>query len=226
MASKKEILKNITNYTPEEIADAVRSGIVSMYELGKNTEGAFTPLLRKRVKELLEQAPMPIVENDKENVSEIENSVISDSPTTEDISIPDELEITPIAEESPSLIKEDPQKTQDNSENKPGMFRNPFSFSGRIRRTEYGLSMIICFVINVFMQGIVGVAAESDAASASLILYLIMLVPYFWFIWAQGAKRCHDRGNSGWYQIIPFYGLWMLFAEGEIGTNEYGNSPK
>lgn len=53
-----------------------------------------------------------------------------------------------------------------------------------------------------------------------------MLVPYFWFIWAQGAKRCHDRGNSGWFQIIPFYGLWMLFAEGETGTNEYGNSPK
>lgn len=179
MASKKEILKNITNYTPEEIADAVRSGVVSMYELGKNTEGAFTPLLRKRVKELLEQTPMPTVENDKENVSEIENSVISDSSTTEDLSIPDELEITPITEELPSLIKEDPQTPQDNTENKPGMFRNPFSFSGRIRRTEYGLSMIICFVINLFMQGIVGVAAESDAASALLILYLIMLVPYF-----------------------------------------------
>lgn len=142
------------------------------------------------------------------------------------MSIPDELEITPITEELPSLIKEDPQTPQDNTENKPSMFRNPFSFSGRIRRTEYGLSMIICFVINLFMQGIVGVAAESDAASALLILYLIMLVPYFWFIWAQGAKRCHDRGNSGWFQIIPFYGLWMLFAEGETGTNEYGNSPK
>lgn len=76
------------------------------------------------------------------------------------------------------------------------------------------------------MQGIVNVAAESDAASALLILYLIMLIPYLWFIWAQGAKRCHDRGNSGWFQIIPFYGLWMLFAEGEVGTNEYGNSPK
>lgn len=226
MASKKELLKNITNYTPEEIADAVRSGIVSMYELGKDTEGAFTPLLRKRVKELLEQAPMPTVENDKEDVSEIEKSAVSDSSTTEDISIPDELEIAPIAEELPSLIKEDTQTTQDSIENKPSMFRNPFSFSGRIRRTEYGLSMIICFVINLFMQGIVGIAAESDAASALLILYLIMLIPYFWFIWAQGAKRCHDRGNSGWYQIIPFYSLWMLFAEGETGTNEYGNSPK
>lgn len=224
MASKKELLKNITNYTPEEIADAVRSGIVSMYELGKDTEGAFTPLLRKRVKELLEQAPMPTVENDKEDVSEIEKSAVSDSSTTEDISIPDELEIAPIAEELPSLIKEDTQTTQDGFENKPSMFRNPFSFSGRIRRTEYGLSMIICFVINLFMQGIVGIAAESDAASALLIL--IMLIPYFWFIWAQGAKRCHDRGNSGWYQIIPFYRLWMLFAEGETGTNEYGNSPK
>lgn len=53
-----------------------------------------------------------------------------------------------------------------------------------------------------------------------------MLVPYCWFIWAQGAKRCHDRGNSGWYQIIPFYGFWMLFAEGETTANEYGNSPK
>lgn len=226
MASKKELLKNITNYTPEEIADAVRSGIVSMYELGKDTEGTFTPLLRKRVKELLEQAPMPTVENDKEDVSEIEKSAVSDSSTTEDISIPDELEIAPIAEELPSLIKEDTQTTQDSIENKPSMFRNPFSFSGRIRRTEYGLSMIICFVINLFMQGIVGIAAESDAASALLILYLIMLIPYFWFIWAQGAKRCHDRGNSGWYQIIPFYSLWMLFAEGETGTNEYGNSPK
>ena len=34
MVSKKEILKNITNYSPEEIADAVRAGVVSMYELG------------------------------------------------------------------------------------------------------------------------------------------------------------------------------------------------
>ncbi len=226
MVSKKEILKNITNYSPEEIADAVRAGVVSMYELGKDTEGAFTPLLKKRVKELLEQAPMPIVKNDKEDVTKIEESVISDSSETEDMSIPDELEISPIAEEMASQIKEEPQATQTNIEVKPGMFRNPFSFSGRIRRTEYGLSMIICFVINLFMQGIVVFAAESDAASTLLILYLIMLVPYCWFIWAQGAKRCHDRGNSGWYQIIPFYGFWMLFAEGETTANEYGNSPK
>ena len=196
-----------------------------MYELGKDTEGAFTPLLKKRVKELLEQTPMPIAANNKEDISDTENPVISTSPS-EVTSTPDELEVINIEEDSSSPIQVEPQVGQTNIETKPGMFRNPFSFTGRIRRTEYGLSMIICFFINLFMQGIVNVAAESDAASALLILYLIMLIPYLWFIWAQGAKRCHDRGNSGWFQIIPFYGLWMLFAEGEVGTNEYGNSPK
>ena len=54
----------------------------------------------------------------------------------------------------------------------------------------------------------------------------LLLIPVYWFTWAQGAKRCHDRGNSGWFQIIPFYGLWMLFGDGEIGDNEYGSNPK
>jgi uncharacterized membrane protein YhaH (DUF805 family) len=47
-----------------------------------------------------------------------------------------------------------------------------------------------------------------------------------WFLWAQNAKRCHDRGNSGWYQLIPFYFLVLLFGDGEEGENEYGDNPK
>jgi len=52
-------------------------------------------------------------------------------------------------------------------------------------------------------------------------------IPMLWFLWAQGAKRCHDIGHSGWYQIIPFYMLWMIFAKGEEGIqNKYGVNPK
>ena len=56
--------------------------------------------------------------------------------------------------------------------------------------------------------------------------YLIVMVLGFWFMTAQGAKRCHDRNNSGWYQFIPLYGLWMLFADGDVGENDYGPDPK
>lgn len=59
-----------------------------------------------------------------------------------------------------------------------------------------------------------------------LILIYLVYIPLIWFLIAQGAKRSHDRGNSGWYQIIPFYGLWLLFADSESGKNEYGLNPK
>ncbi|WP_090153857.1 DUF805 domain-containing protein [Dyadobacter soli] len=58
------------------------------------------------------------------------------------------------------------------------------------------------------------------------ILQLIILIPLFWFLLNQAAKRSHDRNNIGWFQIIPFYYLWMLFARGDPGENDFGPSPK
>ena len=103
---------------------------------------------------------------------------------------------------------------------KQRMFSNPFSFYGRIRRTEYGLSFIIAYIYAIVIGLFVGAANGSEG-----IMYLF-LIPDYWFIWAQGAKRCHDRDNSGWYQIIPFYGLWMLFGDGDAYENSYGPDPK
>jgi uncharacterized membrane protein YhaH (DUF805 family) len=100
------------------------------------------------------------------------------------------------------------------------MFKNPFSFKGRIRRTEFGLSSLIYYLI-IYTPDFMGISEEDYA-----IPYLVILVPLIWFFLAQGAKRCHDRGNSGWYQIIPFYSLWMLFADSDFGPNEYGDNPK
>jgi uncharacterized membrane protein YhaH (DUF805 family) len=100
------------------------------------------------------------------------------------------------------------------------MFKNPFSFEGRIRRTEYGLS-IIFYLLGAFIVGlIIGFSGMPPA-----MMYLFLL-PIYWFMLAQGAKRCHDLGNNGWWQIIPFYGLWMLFAKGDLGDNKYGVNPK
>ena len=61
MVSRKELLKNIQSYSPEEIADAIRAGIVTLYELGHDTEGQFTPLLKKQVKDILARPVTPHV---------------------------------------------------------------------------------------------------------------------------------------------------------------------
>lgn len=54
----------------------------------------------------------------------------------------------------------------------------------------------------------------------------IVYIPLSWFIFAQGAKRCHDKGVNGWWQLLPFYGLILLFYKGDEGENEYGADPK
>jgi uncharacterized membrane protein YhaH (DUF805 family) len=87
------------------------------------------------------------------------------------------------------------------------MFKNVFSINGRIRRTEYGISIIIATFINVLTFGV------------GIFFTLPVMI-------LQGAKRCHDLGNSGWYQLIPFYGLFLLFQDGEKGPNKYGENPK
>ena len=101
------------------------------------------------------------------------------------------------------------------------MFKKPFSFNGRIRRLEYGLSylMYVTFLV------IFSLLTKTDPAEPSL-LYFLVALPLLWFLLAQGSKRCHDRGNSGWWQLIPFYILWMVFADSENGENGYGLNPK
>ena len=101
------------------------------------------------------------------------------------------------------------------------MFDKPFTFEGRIRRLEYGLSIIIYIIVYLFFSNIITSMGEE-----ALVLYFLILIPALWFIWAQGAKRCHDLGDSGWYQLIPFYGFLLLFREGEAGENRYGDNPK
>ncbi len=101
------------------------------------------------------------------------------------------------------------------------MFKNPFSFNGRIRRTEFGVSVLLCYGLNAVLSGI----PRGGDGSAGIAV-LLLLVPVLWFLWAQGAKRCHDIGQSGWFQVIPFYGIWMLFARGNAGANRFGDDPK
>lgn len=105
------------------------------------------------------------------------------------------------------------------------LFAHPFSFKGRIRRLEYGLTYVISFLYQLPMELMPENTVE-DGWVAFSVIWLLLFIPFIFFVLAQNTKRCHDLGHSGWWQLIPFYGLWLLFSEGEAGSNKYGNNPK
>ena len=111
-------------------------------------------------------------------------------------------------------------------EDKQRMFQNPFSAKGRIRRLEYGLSYLIYVAYYYTIVLILALSGILEDVNWSFLIIFLLLIPAYWFLIAQGAKRCHDRGNSGWFQLVPFYAFWMLFAGSDYGENEYGFNPK
>ena len=43
---------------------------------------------------------------------------------------------------------------------------------------------------------------------------------------AVAVRRIHDSGKSGWFYLVPFYNLYLLIKEGDLGLNKYGSNPK
>ena len=102
------------------------------------------------------------------------------------------------------------------------MFKNPFSFKGRIRRKEYITSFMIVRILGIIFC----LLNIDDAKGVIRLVYVIVIVAIIWIQLAQATKRCHDRNNSRWFQLIPFYDFWLLFADGYKQKNQYGPSPK
>lgn len=243
MNRKKDILTNLREYSSDQIVEAINDGVVTLYELSKS--GNLTPLMRRRIEEKLGNGTSDAVDkevhsqesmqldNEKTPVNKVE--VPSDYEETENedekenVTVPEvvipEAVIEPVeqASEYPANTEEQEQPVYDEEPSNRGMFKRPFSFHGRIRRLEYGLSILLFYLYAFIIGAILGVITNGNLSEGSI---YISLIPGYWFLWAQGAKRCHDRNNSGWYQIIPFYGLWMLFADGDEGENDYGDNPK
>ena len=106
---------------------------------------------------------------------------------------------------------------------KQSLFAHPFSFKGRIRRLEFGLSYILYILLAVC------IGALSDEAP----VLGLFAIPLIWFWLAQLCKRFHDRNQSGARiitLIIPFYNIYvslmLFFADGDEYENDYGLDPK
>ena len=101
------------------------------------------------------------------------------------------------------------------------------SFKGTIGRIEYlvslvALPIIFCltdiiveFLLSNKTEKIVEDLMDAEESRYFIWWILFMLISFIYIPISQGAKRCHDLGHSGWFQLIPFYGLWMLLKRGK-----------
>lgn len=237
---KKEILKNVQSYSADQLSEWIRRNVVTLDEL--RATGMLLKITERRITGILAKSPESSVDafnRGKEQPSNLtSSSYLSEDDEEEDTNAYDEEDYNSNSSSVSNASAASTLSDSDNSStvstpisNRGGMFNRPFSLKGRIRRSEYGLSVILYSVLAVILQIIMAGMASSAPSdkSAAPFLFMVLLIPYimlWWFMVAQGAKRCHDMGHSGWYQLIPFYGLLMLFMNGDKGTNEYGDNPK
>lgn len=100
------------------------------------------------------------------------------------------------------------------------MFKKPFSFTGRIRRTEYLISFIIVTVLNNVILHVI------ESSSGIELMIALLYIPSVWFLIAQSIKRAHDIDDSAWWLLFPLYPFWLLFSKGNKLANRYGLNPR
>ena len=109
------------------------------------------------------------------------------------------------------------------------MFKKPFEFTGRIHRKEYILSVILVIALYVafyYVFYFLDEYSEEFYSAYAVMGFILLWIPSSWFFLAQSTKRCHDRGNSGLYLLIPLYVFVLLVGDSDYGINKYGLNPK
>lgn len=100
---------------------------------------------------------------------------------------------------------------------------NQFSRRGRITRSHYIISLIIFYALTYPLTLIEKHYELSEDGKG---IVGLCMFPFLFFILLKGARRCHDRGNSGLYQFIPGYFFFMILGDSDYGVNKYGPNPK
>ena len=113
------------------------------------------------------------------------------------------------------------------------VLKNYVGFSGRARRKEYWMFVlfnVIFAVVAMILDNVLGLASKELGYGPIYGIYaLVMILPSL----AVAARRLHDIGKSGWWQLIgliPLIGAIVLIiwfaTDGEHGDNAYGADPK
>lgn len=112
-------------------------------------------------------------------------------------------------------------------------FSKYVDFSGRARRSEYWYFFLFSLLANLvvsLLDNILGTDYDTGSGGLlSTVLSLALFLPSL----AVGARRLHDTGRSGWWQLLWLVLIigWVvliiwLVKDGDKGDNAHGADPK
>ena len=111
---------------------------------------------------------------------------------------------------------------------------------GRITRGSFLLRLLVCVAVWLVFHLVfvlweatgykhragLDVATENIHRAMRRADRLVLPAALLLFLAVQGAKRMHDNDRSAWWLLVPFYGLWLLFATGTPDDNSFGLLPR
>lgn len=221
-----KFIKDLENKSVVEIAQFIHQGGISWEELIYNSAGKFPMVKQRKTLAELENLRNPKrADNDSTSSSSVEKygdnnqepeldneteSIISSAESNENYQFRPNDSGIGACDEKRQVETPHVEKVVVSSRNS-----NIFSYKGRVGRLAwFGMRILL----NVFFYVIGNLTADPGL----IIVFLLLWLPIMWVSICVNSKRCHDIGWSGWFQIIPFIGLLLLFWPGDKFENEYG----
>lgn len=103
-------------------------------------------------------------------------------------------------------------------------FKKYATFDGRAARSEFWWFYLFCFIVSVLAQIVDGGFSGAESGLLNFLVSLALFLPLL----AAGARRLHDIGRTGWWQLLSLtvVGIFVLIfwwtRPGETGANSYG----
>lgn len=108
-----------------------------------------------------------------------------------------------------------------------------FTFQGRMRRISFLINIVITYIVVLLAMIVVLMATDpSSQAVEAFGQFLTAIIGMAWVVsfFSLLVRRVHDLNLSGWFSLvffIPIFGLlYLLFAGGTNGANQYGEDPR
>lgn len=107
------------------------------------------------------------------------------------------------------------------------VLKNYALFTGRARRKEYWMFMLVSILIILALELVESVLGTGGVIG--MLYSLVILLPSI----AVAIRRLHDTNRSGWWlliSLVPVIGglvlLFFMIQDGTPGQNQYGPNPK